>query len=245
MKSLSYKTAPSIATLPEAISALAGAIARLTNNNRPFWCTGSTWIDLMPVPGEIRMYAGASAPEGWLICDGSQILIATYPALAAAIGTTYGGNGTTHVALPDLRGRMAMGASTAHALGATGGAESATLTTAQVPLAAHTHTATFTPGADVSVNIAIPAVSGADATTNSPGTGVNLGVGLADLNGVGAGTGPANIYSTSAANTTLKPFSVSVPASSGTVAVNANTASSASPVSLLNPFCALNFIIAT
>jgi len=192
------------------------------------------------------MYAGAAAPAGWLVCDGSQVPIATYPALAAALGTTYGGNGTTHIALPDLRGRLPMGASTAHALGTTGGAESTTLTTAQTPLAAHTHTAAFTPGANTSVNIAIPAVSGADGTTNIPGAGASLGQATVDLSVIGGGSAdPANTYSAATANTTLKPFSVSVPASSGTVAVNANTASSASPVSLLNPFCALNFIIAT
>jgi len=206
--------------------------------------SAGTEVSVSAVPGEIRMYAGATAPAGWLVCDGSQVQIATYPALAAALGTTYGGNGTTHVALPDLCGRLPMGASATHALGTTGGAESTTLTTAQTPLAAHTHTAAYTPGANTSVNIAIPAVSGADATANSPGTGVNLGVGLADLSGSLGTMEPASIYSSSATNTTLKPFPVSVPASSGTVAVNANTASSASPVSLLNPFCALNFIIA-
>jgi microcystin-dependent protein len=194
----------------------------------------------------MRLYAGASAPAGWLICDGAQILIAAYPALAAAIGTMYGGNGTTHVALPDLRGRLPMGAGAAHALGTTGGAEAVTLTTAQVPLAAHTHTASFTPGADASVNIAIPAVSGTNGTTNTPGTGVNLGQVTVDLSAFGGGySDPVNIYSTATANTTLKPFPVSVPAGSGTVTVNANTATSADPVSLLNPFCAVNFIIAT
>jgi microcystin-dependent protein len=202
-------------------------------------------VSVSAVPGEIRMYAGASAPAGWLICDGAQILIASYPALAAALGTTYGGNGTTHIALPDLRGRLPMGAGAAHALGATGGAESATLTASQVPLAAHTHTASFAPGSDVSVNIAIPAVSGANGTTNTPGTGANLGQATVDLSIAGGGsTDPVNTYSTATANTTLKPFPVSVPAGSGTVTVSANTATSADPISILNPFCALNFIIA-
>lgn len=63
---------------------------------------------LMPV-GAMIDYAGATAPAGWLLCDGSQQLIASYPKLFAAIGTRYGGDGTTHFNLPDTRGRALYG----------------------------------------------------------------------------------------------------------------------------------------
>lgn len=60
--------------------------------------------------GAVIPYAGAAAPSGWLLCDGSAVSRATYAALFAAIGTTYGaGDGTTTFNLPDLRGRMAVG----------------------------------------------------------------------------------------------------------------------------------------
>ncbi len=153
--------------------------------------------------------------------------------------------------LPELRGRQIIGCGvssttqTNFLFASHSGAEKVTLTAAQSGLAAHTHTAAFTPGGgSSSVNIAIPAVSGADATTNSPGTGVNLGVGIADLSNAGVSNGPANIYSTDATNTTLKPFSVSVPAGSGAVSVDPASAAATSSVPLMNPYLALNFCIA-
>ncbi len=55
--------------------------------------------------GEIRIFAGSYAPEGWLLCDGQVIDIASNPTLYSLIGTTYGGDGQTNFALPDMRGR--------------------------------------------------------------------------------------------------------------------------------------------
>lgn len=67
--------------------------------------------------GSLQAYAGASAPTGWLLCDGSQQAITTYPELYSVLGTTYGsltngsgGAGSTHFRVPDLRGRMPIGA---------------------------------------------------------------------------------------------------------------------------------------
>lgn len=115
------------------------------------------WI--MP-PGSVMDYAGTSAPEGWLLCYGQAISRSTYSALFTAIGTTYGtGDGSTTFNLPDLRGRVVagkddMGGSSANrltnqsgglngdTLGATGGAETHTLTEAQ--LAVHDHADNFT-----------------------------------------------------------------------------------------------------
>ena len=89
--------------------------------------------------GTVKLYAGATPPADWAICDGRQLPIAQYPALHAVVGTSYGGDGTTTFALPDLRGRVALGAyaSNAHPLGQTGGADSLKLTVDQLP--AHNH----------------------------------------------------------------------------------------------------------
>jgi microcystin-dependent protein len=93
--------------------------------------------------GEIRLFAGNFAPGGWSFCDGQLLSIAQNTALFSLLGTTYGGNGTFNFALPDLRGRMVVEAGlgpglTDRALGAQLGAETATLTDADLP--AHTHT---------------------------------------------------------------------------------------------------------
>jgi microcystin-dependent protein len=94
--------------------------------------------------GEIKMFAGNFAPVGWAFCDGSLLPISQNTALFSLLGTTYGGNGTTTFALPDLRGRFPMNAGTgpnltARNLGDVGGLETATLTVAQMPV--HTHAA--------------------------------------------------------------------------------------------------------
>lgn len=91
-----------------------------------------------PLIGEIKAYAGSTAPDGWLICDGSAISRTTYAELFDVIGTTYGsGNGTTTFNIPDLAGKMPLGKSSGHALGSSAGAETVTLTTSEMP--SHTH----------------------------------------------------------------------------------------------------------
>ena len=95
-----------------------------------------------PYVGEIRMFGGNFAPQGWAFCDGQLLAIAENDALFALIGTTYGGDGQSTFALPDLRGRIPLhqgqGSSLSpHYLGEHGGAETVTLTTAQLPN--HTH----------------------------------------------------------------------------------------------------------
>lgn len=88
--------------------------------------------------GSIYMYAGSSAPTGFMSCDGSAISRETYADLFAIIGTTYGaGDGSTTFALPNLSGRVAMGYSGSYAIGATGGSETCTLVTNNLP--SHTH----------------------------------------------------------------------------------------------------------
>jgi microcystin-dependent protein len=94
-----------------------------------------------PYVGEIRMFAGNFAPSGWMFCDGGLMPISENEALFQLIGTTYGGDGQSTFAIPDLRGRIPIhqgaGAGATYQLGEQGGAEEVTLTTQQIP--AHTH----------------------------------------------------------------------------------------------------------
>jgi microcystin-dependent protein len=90
-----------------------------------------------PYVGEIRMFAGNFAPAGWMFCDGQLLPIADNETLFDLIGTTYGGDGQSTFALPDLRGRVPVHFGNGFTLAETGGAETVTLTTSQIP--AHTH----------------------------------------------------------------------------------------------------------
>lgn len=96
-----------------------------------------------PILGEIKMFAGNFAPTGWAFCQGQLLPIAQNQALFALLGTTYGGDGRTTFALPDLRGRVPVGFGQGPGLsykdlGQQFGTETVTLTTAQMP--AHSHT---------------------------------------------------------------------------------------------------------
>ncbi|MFY2556326.1 phage tail protein [Corallococcus terminator] len=96
-----------------------------------------------PFVGEIVMFAGNFAPRGWAFCQGQILPIAQNTALFSLLGTTYGGNGTTTFALPDLRGRYPMQPGqgpglSPRTLGEQGGAETVTLISTQMP--AHNHT---------------------------------------------------------------------------------------------------------
>ena len=94
--------------------------------------------------GEIRMFAGNFAPRYWAYCDGRLISISSNTAFFSILGTTYGGNGSTTFAVPDLRGRVAVGTGAGPGLstvqlGQMSGTETVTLLSTQIP--AHTHTA--------------------------------------------------------------------------------------------------------
>lgn len=90
-----------------------------------------------PYVGEIRMFAGNFAPAGWMFCEGQLLPISENETLFNLIGTTYGGDGQSTFALPDLRGRIPIHQGNGFILAETGGAEEITLTVAQIP--AHSH----------------------------------------------------------------------------------------------------------
>ena len=90
-----------------------------------------------PYIGEIRLFAGNFAPNGWAFCDGSLLPISQFDTLFALIGTTYGGDGQSTFALPDLRSRVPIHMGGGFTLAQAGGEELVTLTVNQIP--AHTH----------------------------------------------------------------------------------------------------------
>jgi microcystin-dependent protein len=90
-----------------------------------------------PYVGEIRMFAGNFAPSGWMFCEGQLLPISENETLFQLIGTTYGGDGESTFALPDLRGRIPIHQGNGSILAETGGAEEITLTVQQLP--GHSH----------------------------------------------------------------------------------------------------------
>lgn len=115
--------------------------------------------------GEIRLFAGDYAPQGWAFCDGSTLDIASNEALFALIGTTFGGNGQTTFSLPDLRGRVVLHQGTGsdgstYQRGDQMGTETVTLMLQQIP--SHNH----------SMNVSTSA-----GATNNP-TGALISVGM-------------------------------------------------------------------
>ena len=90
-----------------------------------------------PYVGEIRMFAGNFAPAGWMFCEGQLLPISENETLFNLIGTTYGGDGQSTFALPDLRGRMPVHEGNGFILAQTGGVESVALGVNQIP--AHNH----------------------------------------------------------------------------------------------------------
>ncbi len=90
-----------------------------------------------PYVGEIRMFAGNFAPAGWMFCEGQLLPISENETLFQLIGTTYGGDGQSTFALPDLRGRVPLHFGNSFTLAEAGGAETVTLTVPQIPAHAH------------------------------------------------------------------------------------------------------------
>ncbi|MGC3957534.1 MAG: tail fiber protein [Verrucomicrobiota bacterium] len=137
------------------------------------------------VTGAVLPYCGATAPAGYLQCDGSAVSRTTYAALFAVMGTAYGaGDGSTTFNVPDFRGRTLLGAGTGAGLsnrtrGQTGGAETITLALDQIPLHQHGYTQAtgitptggeVSPGMGASVMVGASLDSSAAVTDQAGGT---------------------------------------------------------------------------
>jgi microcystin-dependent protein len=165
--------------------------------------------------GEIRMVGFNFAPVGWALCDGSLLSIQQNAALFSLLGVTFGGNGTTNFALPDLRGRtpVCMGSGLGLepiTLGEQAGSESTTISQAQMPT--HTH----------ALNVA-----GTPTNSDNAPTSKNNVLGAA-----GTGQGSATIWSTA--------LSSPVALNQGQIGVAGGNL----PLPLRNPYLGTNFIIA-
>jgi microcystin-dependent protein len=99
-----------------------------------------------PYVGEIRMFAGNFAPVGWSLCQGQLVPISENDTLFNLIGTTYGGDGQSTFALPNLQSRVPVHVGSGFVLGQAAGSENVTLTTSQIPI--HSHTAFVTTNAN-------------------------------------------------------------------------------------------------
>jgi microcystin-dependent protein len=157
-----------------------------------------------PYVGEIRIFAGNFAPVGWALCQGQLLAISEYDTLFNLIGTTYGGDGQTTFALPNLTSRLPIHQGGGFTLGQNGGVENVTLNIAQMP--AHTHNVTATTNAN---NVALPGgnylAKGPDIyDVNKPGTATMANA----ISNVGGSTPHSNIQPYLAVNFILSLYGV-------------------------------------
>jgi len=163
--------------------------------------------------GIVKLFAGPFAPQNWAYCDGSLLQIRQYSALYAVIGTLYGGDGVNTFALPDLRSRVAIGAGSGPGL-----------SPYQPGNKGGTEKVTLTVQ-QLPVHTHNTLISQTVATTNDPATGI-----LAKSNYPNPETGdpiPSNTYA----------------ATSNGQAANISSAGGSQPVSLLQPYLGMNYII--
>lgn len=199
-----------------------------------------------PLLGSIMALPYTFAPQGWLACDGSILSISQNTALFSLIGVTFGGNGTTTFNLPDIRSRAIVGSSvnvvpglTTYAQGATGGVESVSLLTTEMP--SHIHTALI-------ANANAPVTGSMSATLNVASGGGNaapVGNFLA-----GSTSNGDNMYATGSSGATLNAGSVTVSPSGmnatlTNVPVTVAPAGGSMPHENRMPFIAIQYCIAT
>lgn len=105
--------------------------------------SSGAWTRVDLPPAMVMAYPLAAAPPGWLLCDGTSYLKSAYPALATAIGTTYGGD-ATRFNVPNLKGKVPVGRDTSQGefdtIAETGGAKTRSITLSQSNIPAHSHT---------------------------------------------------------------------------------------------------------
>jgi microcystin-dependent protein len=166
--------------------------------------------------GMLQMWSTASAPTGYLLCDGSAVSRSTYSALFAVISTTFGtGDGSTTFNLPDYRGRSPLGVSGSYALASTGGS-------ADAVVVSHSHTITdpsHNHGLNSNIMIGSQGSSGLNTGVGAGGAYTKVGQ-LGDTGNTG-GTGYAG------------------------TGISINTTGSSGTGANLQPYLAINFIIKT
>jgi microcystin-dependent protein len=196
-----------------------------------------------PTLSEIRIFAGNYAPLSWALCQGQLMSIAENTALYSLLGTTYGGDGQTTFALPDFRGRVAVGTGQGGGLspwdlGQVEGTENVTLLTVNMPM--HNHTL-VSPGSAPVTGTITASMNVSDVSTSPASDPQGQFIGP-DASGTGT-------YAASAtAGATLNSAAVSVntnglTANLGT-GVTLAIAGGSQPISILQPYLGLNFIIA-
>jgi microcystin-dependent protein len=167
--------------------------------------------------GEIRMFAGNYAPQGWNMCDGTLLPIQGNQVLFSLIGTVYGGDGVQNFGLPDLRGKLPVGCGSLvegmnYVLGGTGGSKTISIDTDELP--AHSH----------SLNALTASGTTGDPTNNM----------LAVSNGAGYKDG-VNLYTQLFSGATLSAMNTDSMSNEGAGQSHAN----------LQPYVCINYIIAT
>ena len=154
----------------------------------------------MPDPfiGEVIMFGGNFAPRGWALCDGQLLSISQNSALFSILGTTYGGDGRTTFALPDLRGRVSVHPGSgpglsSYALGQKSGAETVTLTNAQTP--SHQHSVNCGSGREDQGSPAgnYPAASSSPSTVTMYGPTADATMNAAMISAEGGGGSHTNV----------------------------------------------------
>ncbi|MGH1385137.1 phage tail protein [Kordia sp.] len=181
----------------------------------------------LPMIGEIKTISFSTVPNGWAKCDGQLLNILDYGTLFGLIGTTYGGDGVTTFALPNLQGKTVIHNDVNYALGQTGGTSENTLTVNQLPTHSHgvgTLAASHTLKGTVLVNEE-------DGESDDP-NGRNFGVSTSDT--------PYN------ASTNDKLMAANNVQINGNISLSGTTASTGNgmPVNNVQPYLALNTIIA-
>ncbi|ACU63284.1 phage tail protein [Chitinophaga pinensis] len=181
--------------------------------------------------GIIFLFGESFAPVNWHLCDGTQMAISGNEALFSLLGTTYGGDGMTTFALPDLRGRTPIGTGqgpglSSYVQGQMAGTEQRTLIMTNLP--AHNHVTV----SNLTIN---PAASTAAATTNIPGSTLVE----ATLPNIGSGPAaqPIKGYAVGDSTAILAPSAVS-----GSVTIG--IAGGSQPFSIQRPYLAMNYGIA-